>query len=112
VHRVGGALVPVTSLAPQIRLQHADATPHAVEVPGTANADMVVQAVRTVLGQYGNSINSRVDAVRQREVDDAVLSRERHRRLGALSRQYAESLPLPASQDDGGHIPHRHVPEV
>ncbi len=112
VHRVGRALVPVAAFATEVRLQHPNAASHAVEVPRPPDANVVVQAVRAVLRQHGDAVDLRVHAVRQREVDNAVLAGKRDRRFGTLSREYTQSLPLAASQDDGGHVTHGHSFEV
>ena len=53
---------------------------------GRPEADVVVERARVVLGQDDDVVDVRVDAVRQREVDDPVLAAERHGRLGALLR--------------------------
>ena len=44
---------------------------------------------------------SELTQLRQREVDDPVLARERHGRLGAHSGQDRQPLPFPTGEDDG-----------
>jgi hypothetical protein len=62
---------------------------------------MLDQGVRLILSQDEDLANARVDAVRQGEVDDAVLSPERRGRLRSLIRQLHEPLPSAARHDDG-----------
>src|SRR6476646_6551568 len=61
---------------------------------------MIVQRSRAVLGQHANIVDARVDAVREREIDDPILASERHGRLGSLGRQRAERLAIAAGQDE------------
>ena len=103
--RVGRAAVPLGDPAARdVRLEQLDAAAVAVEVPRPAQADVVVERARVVLGQDDDVVDVRVDAVRQREVDDPVLAAERHGRLGPLLRQDREALALAAGED------HRHRP--
>ena len=71
---------------------------------GRPEPDVVVERPRVVLGQDDDVVDVRVDAVREREVDDPVLAAERHRRLGALLGQDREAFALAARED------HRHRP--
>ncbi len=103
--RVGGAAIPLGELAAlDVRLQQLDAAAVAVEVPRPAEADVVVERARVVLGQHDDVVDVRVDAVGQREVDDPVLAAEGHRRLGPLLGEDREAFALAARED------HRHRP--
>src|SRR2546430_4015929 len=82
VDRVGGALVPVRLPVPSIWLEYVNAALLPVQVPGFANADMVVQRVGAVLCQHGDISDAGVDAIAQGEINDAILAGERNRRLG------------------------------
>src|SRR5262249_37438311 len=66
-----------------------------------ADADVSVQRGRTVLGQDPDVEDAGVHTVGEREVDDAVLARERHRRLGAALGQQAQPRAETAGQDEG-----------
>ena len=101
VDGVCGALVPVGPLDLLIGGQDVDAAVGAVEVPGFAVADVVVQLKGLILGEDTDREDARVDAVGQREVDDTVLSAEGDRRFGDLVGQDAESAALAASQKHG-----------
>ena len=74
---VGGAAVPVRAFAAEVRLQQRDAAARAVEIPGPADADVVVERARPVLRQDADARDVRVHAVAEREVDDAVACRRR-----------------------------------
>ena len=102
-HGVRGAAVPLgRPAARDVRLEQADAALVAVEVPRPARADVVVQRARVVLRQDEDVVDLGVDAVRQREVDDPVLARERHGGLGADGRQDRQPLTFPTGKNDGG----------
>jgi hypothetical protein len=45
-----------------------------------------------------------IDAVRDGDIHDAVFSRERHGRLGALLGERKQSRALPPAHDHGKHI--------
>ena len=70
-----------------------------------AHAHVAVEALRLVLGRDEDLAQARVDAVREREVDDPVRAAERHRRLGALARQRVEPLARAAGEQDRDHVP-------
>ena len=102
---IGRAAVPLGELAAlDVRLEQLDPAAVAVEVPRPAEADVVVERARVVLGQDDDVIDVRVDAVGQREVDDPVLAAERHGRLGPLLGEDREAFALAARED------HRHRP--
>src|SRR5581483_2867084 len=105
IHRVGGALVPVGVLAPQVGLEQANAALLAVQVPRAPDADVIVQRVRPVLRQHRHVVQPRVHAVAEREVDDAVLAGEGHGRLGPLHGENAEPLALATREDDRDGVP-------
>ena len=85
---VRGASVPLRDAAAgDVRLEHPNAAVVAVEIPGPAHPDVVVERARVVLGQDDDVVDVRVDAVGEAEVDDAVLAPERHGRLCPQRRQ-------------------------
>ena len=103
--RVGRPAIPLGDLAAlDVRLEELDAAPVPVEVPRPAETDVVVQRAGVVLGQDDDVVDVRVDAVREREIDDPVLAAERHGRLGTLLGEDREALALAARED------HRHRP--
>ena len=104
-HGVRGAAVPLGHpAAGDVRLEQLDATAIAVQVPGPAEADVIVQRARVVLGQDHDVVDVRVHAVREREVDDPVLAAERDGRLGSLLGQDRQALAF-AARKDHGHRP-------
>jgi hypothetical protein len=81
-------------------VQHAHAADPPVEIPGFADANVIVQPARAILRQHADIVDSGVDTILEREIDDPVLAGKRHRRLGALGRKRAECLAIAASQDE------------
>ena len=107
---IGGAAVPVARpAAADEGLEQRDAAAAAVEVPRPADADVVDQRARRVLGQDADVGQAGVHRVAEGEVDDPVLAAERHARLRPHLRQDAEPLTLAAGQDErqrrAGHAP-------
>ena len=69
-----------------------------------------VEAVRLVLRQHHDLPKSRIDQVRDREVDQPVLAAEGHRGFGSVLRQRHEALSLAAGEDDSEDLRRcRHV---
>jgi hypothetical protein len=97
---IGRALVPVGA-APLLRRDDLDELTELAAQVTPAALDVLDQRVRLVLGEHRDLANARVDAVRQREVDDAELAAERRGRLAAILGQVPESLAAPAGHDHG-----------
>ena len=57
--------------------------------------------MRLVLGQYAHAPNARIDAVRQREVDNPVLAAKIQAWFGAPVCQLVEAGPPATGQDQG-----------
>ncbi len=70
-----------------------------------AALDVLDQRVRLVLREHRDLADAGVDAVRQREVDDAELAAERRRRLAAILGQVPEALAAAAGHDHGQRAP-------
>jgi hypothetical protein len=62
--------------------------------------DMSNQGLGFVLGEYDDLAQTRVHAVRQREIDDSVFAAERRRGLGAMIRELLKTLTATARHDD------------
>ena len=103
VDRVGRPRVPLL-LAAVVRRAHADELLQAARQEVPAEADVLVQRARLVLGQDEDPPEPRVDAVREREVDDPVGPPEGHRGLRATRRERLEPLALAAGQDQGERL--------
>ena len=58
---------------------------------------MGIQTQWLILGQNSNRINSGIDAVTQREIDNAVLSSERNCRFGNLRCKHSQAAALASS---------------
>ena len=97
--------VPLGDLAAlDVWLEELHAAAVAVEVPRAPESDVVVERARVVLGQDHDIVDVGVDAVREREVDDPVLTAERNGRLRTLLGEDREAFALAARED------HRHRP--
>ena len=107
--RVRGALVPLAGIGGGVGRQHVHAAVAQVQIPGLAGADVAVQLQRTVLGQHADGVDVGIGAVRQREVDDAILSAEGHGRLCHDLGQQPEAAPLTAGQKHGDTLLFLHI---
>ena len=76
-----------------------------------ALADVAVERQRLVLGQDVDMAQVGVDAVRECDVDDAVLPGKRHRGLGAISCERKKSLAGTTGKQDAQRISHRKLPQ-
>ena len=95
-NRVRRAGIPASVMLGHVGRKHEHAAVRAVEVPVLTGAEVRVQRQRTVLRQNADRVNLGIDAVRQREIDDAELSAERNRRLCHAGCQNAETAALSA----------------
>src|SRR5437016_330476 len=66
---------------------------------------MAQQAVRLVLGQDGDPADVRIEAVRQREIDDAELAAKENRGLGAAVGQLFQPAAAAAGEDERERAP-------
>ena len=101
INGVGGTLVPVGFLLLLVGGQHMHACIVAVQVPGLAVADVVVELQGLILGEHTHSLDAGVYAVGKREINDAVFPAEGHRGLGEVSRQNAQTAALAAGKQHG-----------
>ena len=99
VNRVGRALIPVLADA-LLRRQDLDELAELLRHDAPAHADVAVQRERLVLRGDEDPPQPGVDAVAEREVDDAVRAAEVDRRLRALLRERVEPLAGAAGEDD------------
>ena len=96
--RVGGAAIPGRLVEPLLRRQQIEELVHLRAQERPAHLQMAQQAVRLVLGQHADPADARIDAVRQREIDDAELAAEKYRRLGAPVGQLVQPAAAAARQ--------------
>src|SRR6266481_2498464 len=104
VDSVGGALIPLLRDA-HLRREDLDVITKARE-GRPARADVAVQAERFVLGEDENAAEIRIDAVRKRDVNNAVESAERNSRLGAVAGERPEAFALASGKKYNNGIPH------
>ena len=103
VHRVGGAEIPVFADA-LLRTQDVDELAELVRDDAPAHAEVAAQRERLVLQGDEDLAEPRVDAVAQREIDDAVGAAEVHGRLGPFLRERIEPLAGASGQHHDEHI--------
>ena len=101
VDGVGCAGVPIGAGALLVGGQGVEAAVQAVQVPGTAIAQVLVEDQRLVLGEHPYGVDAGVDAVGKGEINNPVLTAERHRRLCQLLGEGVQSAPLPAGEEHG-----------
>jgi hypothetical protein len=87
VDRVGGAHVPVGAGALHGRHDLKELAQLLRHDAGPAFADMAIEAERLVLGHDEDLAQAGVDAVGERDVDDAVMAAKWHGGLGAVARE-------------------------
>ena len=98
IDRVRCALVPLSAGLSGIRRQDVHSAVSYRKIPGLAGPYVSVQDERLVLHQDADGIYTRIHAVREAEVDDAVLASERYCRLCDVCRQATQSAALPAGK--------------
>ena len=106
VDGVGGAQVPVLA-HPLHGRQDLDELAQVAGHDVPALADVAVQRQRLVLGEDVDVAQVGVDAVGERDVDDAVDAAEGDRRLGAVAGQGIQALPRASRQQDSQRVFHR-----
>ena len=95
---VGRTGIPVGVLLGLIGRENGNAAHISVQIPWNTNSDMGIQTKGLILCQNAYRINSRVDTVAERKVDDAIFSAECHRRFGHLLRENTETASLSSGQ--------------
>ncbi len=103
VDRIGCPLVPVLADA-LLRMEDLDELAELVGDNTPAEAQVTGQRERLVLEGDEDLAQPRVDAVAQREIDDAVRPPEVDGGLGALFRQRVEPLANPAREDHNDRV--------
>ena len=109
VNGVGRACVPLTVAALLIRRQDRHASDIPVQIPGNPDSDMAVQTQGLILGQHTHGIDSRIDTVAEREVNDPVLSSKRNRRLCHFRRKNTKPAALSPCKQHRYHFFFYHV---
>ncbi|OQA26944.1 MAG: hypothetical protein BWY61_00427 [Firmicutes bacterium ADurb.Bin354] len=101
--------IPFTVYALLVRRKYSHTTDITVKIPGDTYADMRVQPEWLILCKNAHGIDSRIDAVTQRKIDDPVFSAKRNRRLCHLSGKHAQSASLAPRQKHRYHLFLYHV---
>ena len=99
VDGVGGALVPMLADA-LLRRQNLDELAQFFRDEAPAHADVAIQRERFVLRGDEDAAQAGVDAVAEREVDDAVGAPEKHGRFGAVPRERVQAFTRTACEQN------------
>src|SRR5579883_1442444 len=67
---------------------------------------MVIERMGAILRQHRDVSNARIDAIAEREIDNAILAREGNGRLGPFLGEQAQPLTLSASQNHRQYLAH------
>ena len=97
--RVGGALIPRLLIASLLGSEDVN-EPAAEAVELVRLLDMLVQGCRVKLRQDEDLIKPRIQAITDRDVDQAVVTRQRHRRLAAILGQRVKAGTAAAAHDN------------
>ena len=82
VDRIRSTRIPLAVIAFLVRRKNRDSSEITVQIPRNTNPDMRIQPQRLVLGQYPDSIDSRVDTVTERKVYNPIFASKSNCRLG------------------------------
>ncbi len=104
-HGIGGALVPVGVIEGLLGRQYFH-EPAVENVEIVRAADMAVQTDGIELGDHVTTIQTAVDAIRQGNVDQAILARHWNRRFGTVFRERIKPRSLSASQYQCHNVSH------
>ena len=96
---IGSALVPTAVDALLRRYDVDELVQVTAEKPPPTKIDVAIQAHRFELGQQQHAHQAAVQAIGQREIDDAVGAAEGDRRLGPVSSQRLEAFSAATGQD-------------
>ena len=104
-HRVGRSLIPVRAL---LRLFGSENLYIAIGkmVKAIGRADVPVQRSRIELRQHKHPVETGVDAVANRYIDEAILAADRHSGFGAVLRQREETRTLAAPENESDDVLH------
>jgi hypothetical protein len=102
-HGVGRSLKPLRAFGRLFGGEDFDeAVGEAAEAIGAR--DVAIERRGVVLREHENLRDVRVDAVRDRDVHEAILAAERHGGLGTLVRQGKQARACAAAEDDRQHL--------
>ena len=104
-HRVGRALKPVGALRCLLGGEHFDEAVRK-DVQAIGLRDVPVERRRVELRQHEHPLQAGVQAVADRNVDEAILAADRYGRLGAHVGQRIEPCAAPPSQNQRKHVVH------
>ena len=101
IDRVCRALVPGRARLALVRREDVHAAERPVEIPRLSVADVLVEDERLVLREDADRIDPRIDAVGEREIDDAVLGAEGDRGFCDVAGERKKPAALAAREKHG-----------
>ena len=102
-HRVGRALVPGIAARRLLRRHDLDeAVGEIVELIALLDVPMQRRAVE--LREQEDALETRVEAIADRDIDDAIFARQRHGGLGAILGEREKSRPGATTENDRDDI--------
>ena len=104
VNRVRGACVPFRLPHLLIGRKNRNAADILIQIPGNTDTDMGIQSERLVLSKHANGVNTGVDTVTQRKIDNSVFTAKSHGRFRNLRGKNPEPGALSAGQKHGYHL--------
>ena len=107
-HRIGRSLIPGGRFVGLLGGQDFDIAA-AEGVKGVSAANVPMEADRVELGHHVDPLHATVDAVRQRHVDDPVLTGERDGRFRAITGQRIKPGAPTTAQNQGQHVLDTHA---
>jgi hypothetical protein len=111
-HGVGRALEPVRVVGRLLGGQDVHEAARE-QVHPVRLGDVPVERGRVELRQHEDPADVGVEAVADRDIDQAVFAADRNRRLGTVLREREEPRALPASKNDGQNlVVRRHDPDM
>ena len=100
---VGRALIPGVAARRLLRGHDLDEAAGEIVEP-VALLDVPMQRRAVELREQEDALEAGVEAVADRDIDDAVLARERHGRLGSVLRQRIKSRAGASAENDGNDV--------
>ena len=96
VDRIRRPCIPFAVDTLLIRRKHRHTADIPVKIPGNTDPDMGIETKRLILRQHTHGVNTRIDTVTERKVDDPVFAAERYSRFCNLRRKHTQSASLTA----------------
>ena len=104
INGIGSSLVPVGILSLLIGRKDMNTSVKSVQIPGLSVSDILIENKRLILRKDTDGVDTGINTVRKREINNAILTAERHSRFSQLIRQRIESRSLSPGKDHSYHF--------